>query len=101
MRDRKCSISMTTKVLCNVFWPICDFWRKKLIFGILARFYMANTVLQLILPISLHFGEKTSTKSGTNTAMYDFVFFCHRPTRLWDHFSADLIHIRIFTETGF
>lgn len=74
-RDWKCSISMTTNGLCNVFWPICDFWRKKLIFGTLAHFYAANTVLQLILPISLHFGEKTSAKSGINTAMYDFLFF--------------------------
>lgn len=101
-RDWKCSISMTTNGLCNVFWPICDFWRKKLIYGTLAHFYTANTVLQLILPISLHFGEKTSAKSGINTAMYDFlVFFRHRPTRLLDHFSADGIHILIFTEMDF
>ena len=31
--------------------------------------------------------------------MYDFLFFfSHGPTRLLDHFSADLIHIRIFTD---
>lgn len=98
---RECSISMTTKGLCMF---LADLWflTKEANFGSLSRFYTANTVLQLILLISLHFGEKTSGIGGVNTAMYDFlVFFSHGPTRLLDHFCADLINNRIFTETGF
>ena len=96
-RDRKYSISMTTKGLCLFltdllfltkeanFWHTCSFLHGK--YSSAINFYR----------FSPHFGETNVCKKWYKIRPFMifclffglFVCFFHRPTRLLDHFSAD------------